>query len=534
MRISRAGKFPFPFPGRSAPDPVKPAAPSLKVKRFMARYITYLEIFGFTAVTLVALGIAACFFFKVDDVIRGDAVAIQPRAEAIKREGDALVTRVLVENHQQVKKGDPLIEIVEDPAWMSSYLITRQMRSLLDEFDAPGQAAELARKRVEDAQKAAKEAALVGIKKVGPALTEAEEEEEDEKPALPVISLTSEEWQVRSLIERRLAAWEAHYSKLAPRIVIHAPIDGVVVAPDDLDFKKVAADAEILKVVDLNDLRLTAKVSGDTAADARTGQTATIKAIVPEYKTGVIFRGDTVPQGNYRWQKERVTSYNMLDPKVKDIVKEAFKGRTITRNNDIPFNVTDVTDVEVNADLRTVPVDEGAAATPPAEGQGGAVLVGDAPAELALSGKVLEGKHLLTVQLTDVPPAVLKEVNGMVTEKVNGKVVAMPQEPETEGGDAPIRHLRVEGIRNPVIIAKMKGENKDAKGETKALKREAARTAIRGGFLERQYEATVQIQNPPPFLKARVLELLEEGKEVKARVEVRTGRRPIAFLLLKR
>ena len=546
MRISSGGRLPWLFPnwraGRTTEPPTEPPAKpgddpaernrkqqSLRVKRFMARYIIYLEIFGFVTVTAVALAIVACFFWKVDDIIRGDVVAIQPRAESIKWKADALVVRVLVQKHQQVRKGDALIEVVDDPQWMSRYLVMRQMRTLLDEFDAPGQAAELARKRLEEAQEKAREAALAGVKKAGPTLTETKKEEEEEKPPLPVVPLTPEEQKVRATIQQRLAVWEKQTVPRSPRIVICAPISGVVVAPDDLDFKKIDADAEILKVVDLSDLRLTAKLSGDTAADARTGQTATIKAIYPDYKTGVTFRGDTVPEGSYRWQNERVTSYSLLDASIKDKVKDAFKDRTITRQDDIPFNVTEVTDVELNSDLQTVPVDESEVATPDKS-----VLPADAPAELELSGKVVEGKHLLVVQLTDVPPAVIKEANDSVTNKLRGKVVAVPQEPETEGGEAPIRHLRVEGVGNTRIIAKMKGENDKAKGPTKELKREAKRNSIRGGFLERQYEATVQIQNPPPFLKAKVLELLEQGKEVKAKVELKTGRRPVAFLLLRR
>src|SRR5437667_5882307 len=136
------------------------------IKRFMARYIFYLEMFGYTAVSLVALAVVSCFFFKVDDVIRlsGDPVAIQPKAESIKRKADALVTRVFVENHQNVRQGDPLIEVVEEPKWMSRYLVMRQMQGLLDEIDAPGQAAELAKKRIEEAQKQAREAALALVK----------------------------------------------------------------------------------------------------------------------------------------------------------------------------------------------------------------------------------------------------------------------------------------------------------------------------------------------------------------------------------
>jgi hypothetical protein len=542
-----------------------PNSRSRAVKRFMARYIFYLEMFGFIAVSLVALAIVSCFFFSVDDVIRisGDAVAIKPRAEVIKRDADALVTRVYVQNHQAVRRGDPLIEVVEDPLWMSRFLIMRQMQSLLDEFDAPGQAAALAKKRIEEAQKEAREAALASVRRrTGPAITETEEKKEETKEELPLVPLEEDEGIVRYLIGQRLGEWDAIGAASAPHVLIRAPIDGIVVAPDDLSYKKVDAKREILKVVDLNDLRITAKLGGSQVADARAGQTAIIKAIVPEYKTGVIFRGDTVPEGRFAWQKERVTSYSLLDPQIKDAVEEAFKGRKITRRDDIPFDVTEVTDVEVDATLhthleemasgvrareregRTLPSPTLAlarsaayAASPQAPSpnpQTVTPIIADAPGELALYGKVLEGKHTLTVQMADLPLALRQQAAESVAGKIRDRVIAAPEEPAMEGGPAPTHLLRVDGIRDVRIIAKLKGENADAKGPTQQLKQEAQRKAVRGASLDRLYEATIQIENPPQFLKDRVLELLELGKEVKAKVEIKTGRRRVAFLLLKR
>lgn len=97
------------------------------------------------------------------------------------------------------------------------------------------------------------------------------------------------ETQLRHLLKRRLADWDEEMAK-SPRIVVRSPIDRTVIAPDDLAFKQVNAGDELLKVADLNDLRLKVKLSGDTVADARVGQKAMIKAIAPDYKEGVTFR----------------------------------------------------------------------------------------------------------------------------------------------------------------------------------------------------------------------------------------------------
>jgi multidrug resistance efflux pump len=503
-----------PLPGVNGRDPGTTSRPrgrrSPAMKRFMARYIFYLEVFGYVIVSLVALAVISCFFFQVDDVIRPEKeVPITARTEAVKPDADALVTRVFVRNHQPVRRGDPLVEVVESPPWMSRFLAMRQMRALLDELAAPGQSSELAKKRAKAARGQAPEA-----------------KEDEPQETLPPLPRTPEQEKLRALAAQQLAEWETHVAPKAPRIVLSAPIDGVVVAPDDLEFRRVDADAEILKVADLNDLRVAGKFMGETVADARTGQKANIKAIVPDYKTGLVFRGDTVPRGRYFWQKERISSYRLLDPKIKEIVKDAFKGRTITQRDDIPFQVTDVTGVEVDSDLTSS--ETGAAAKES--------IVGDAPAELALTGQVVKGMHRVTVQVADLPADVVKRVTARVSEQLRGKVIEAPQQPAREGGPVPLQALRVEAVRDAQIIAKVKGENVAPAGTTARLKAEAARSAVRGASLEkeRQFEATVRIENPPPFLKDRVLELLEMGQEVKARVELKTGRRPVAFLLLKR
>jgi HlyD family secretion protein len=528
----------FRLHGRPGPEPRR--RPSPAVKRFMARYIFYLEMVGYAAVSLVALAVVACFFFQVNDVIGtvGDAVPIEPRTESIKPEADALVTQVLVQNHQSVHRGDPLVEVVESPPWISRYLVMRQMESLLGALDTPGQTASSDSPSADPAP----------TDTSGSGDTDSQSTTEAAKPALPKVTLTPEETQLHHLLKLRLADWKKERAK-SPRIVLRSPIDGTVIAPDDLAFKQVNAGDEILKVADLNDLRLKVKLSGDTVADARVGQKAMIKAISPDYKERLTFRGDTVPKGRYFWQKERVTAYGLLDPKIKKIVKDGFKDRKITERDDIPFKISKVSDVEVDADLETRGEGPGvrgqsetAASLTPHPSPlppGGKPVQADAPAEMALTGKVLEGKHRLNVQTADIPPAVTKKVAALIAKQLRGTVIDAPQEPETDGGPAPEDRLRVEAVRNVQIIAKVKGENAEAKGATKRLKQKAARTALRGYPYEkqsdaRQFEATVQITNSPPFLKNRVLELMEQGKQVKAKVDLITGRRPVAFLLLKR
>lgn len=513
----------FRLQNRTATDTRRRPSPAMK--RFMARYIFYLEITGYALVSLVALAVIACFFFQVDDTITGDAVPIQARTESIKPGVEALVTRVFVQNHQSVRRGDPLVEVVERPRWVSRYLVMHQMQALLDEIDAPGQPSKTGNAATGPDASAASGA--LSDEDAG-----ADSKADDEPPLLPPIALTPEEARLRAFLKQRLADWNAREVAKSPRLILRAPIDGVVVAPDDLLLKRVGADEEILKVADLNDLRLDVKFNnGGTIPDARVGQKALIDAISPEYKAGVTLRADTVPQGRHLWQRERITSSHLLGSKIKKIVKDYFKGRTITQRDDIPFKVDSLKNVEVDADLTSSLVPHSASPAPP--------MQADAPADLPLTGKVIDGKHHLDVQVADLPAAVRQQVAALVTKKLRGKTIAAPQPPTKEGATPREQRLRVTAVRNVQIIAQVKGVNDSAKGPTDRLKRKAARTSLRGAPWEkmsdaRQFEATVRITNPPQFLKDQVLDLMDQGKDVKAKAKLITGHRAVAFLLLKR
>jgi hypothetical protein len=93
---------------------------SKRLRRFIAKYIRYVEVIGYGFVILATLGIIACWVIEVDDVAKADGTpAIKPRTEILKDvENDVVVVKVLVKTHADVKAGQPLLKVCRDPQWV--------------------------------------------------------------------------------------------------------------------------------------------------------------------------------------------------------------------------------------------------------------------------------------------------------------------------------------------------------------------------------------------------------------------------------
>src|SRR5947208_1867773 len=100
---------------------------SLRTRRFVAKYVTYVEVFGYLFVATLAAGIFAAWFFHVDDVVKDDASKnpeIAPKEIVVKDANDAYITRLFVtDKFQSVKKGQPLVEVIDDPDWVDRFRV---------------------------------------------------------------------------------------------------------------------------------------------------------------------------------------------------------------------------------------------------------------------------------------------------------------------------------------------------------------------------------------------------------------------------
>ncbi len=99
----------------------------LRRRRFVAKYIHYLTVFGYLFVASMGVTVAALWFVKIDEVSEASGVfdkpdgKIYPDERTLERPTDLIVLDVLVPTHAAVAKGQALVEICDDPAWVKRY-----------------------------------------------------------------------------------------------------------------------------------------------------------------------------------------------------------------------------------------------------------------------------------------------------------------------------------------------------------------------------------------------------------------------------
>ena len=269
-----------------------------------------------------------------------------------------------------------------------------------------------------------------------------------------------------------------------------APADGTF-RLDAKDPSVVPQDKPLGRVVDYNDLRLSASLSGETVADARAGQPARISSIVVEPEAGTLFRGSDAISGR------------LLQDRVKTVLEKDLVGRGVRLRDDVPLEIKEVSEVQVDASSPLVP-----------GGDAQRAVALDPPNDLRIGAQVLEGHPEATVQVADLPSSVAADAREAVRTSVRGRSV--------RGFDGKIATLQgVNGVR---MVAKLKA------GPTS----KADPSPVSGTMLSRSFEAQLKVTTPPPFLIEAVREADRAGKAVTARVELVSGSRPIALRLLKK
>ena len=86
----------------------KPKTQSLRTRRFIAKYVKYLEIFGYGFVFAVAGIIAFLWFAKTEDLVLSNAEPIKPHEYVLSSDEDVIVLEALVKNKTDVTIGQPL------------------------------------------------------------------------------------------------------------------------------------------------------------------------------------------------------------------------------------------------------------------------------------------------------------------------------------------------------------------------------------------------------------------------------------------
>lgn len=395
-------------------------------RRFYAKYMRGLERAGYVLVCGVFGAFIFAFNYKVDDLVTAEKVAIQPFSSPLKLDGEVRIVRALVADFDEVRAGQPLVEVVVGPDAIKRYEAWQAVQDLGSKV---GNTAEVGR-----------------------------------------------------------------LSVLYPRPVVQvlkAPSAGTVrIDPLNLG-KTLDAQAEIAKVVDYKDLRLTASLSGQTVPQAKVGQMARVSSIVIEPEAGTLFRGSDAISGR------------LLGDGVKKLLQQGLAGAEVRLRDDIPLKVSDISEIQVDA---TVKPEQG--------GDLAGAIALDPPSDYSVEAQVMEGSPAASVQIADLPPGLAAKTKEAVAQAVNGRAVR-----RLDGSVAKL--AKPDDVH---MVVKLKATQADG----------MTTTILNGTSLTRTFDAQLRIASPPSFLIDAVRMADRAGKPVTARVELRTGRRPIAFLLLKK
>jgi hypothetical protein len=435
------------------------------LRRFIAKYIRSVEVIGYGFVVLAAAAIITCWFVQVDEMVKADASpAIKPRTEVVKDEqNDVVVVKVLVKNHQKVKKHQPLVRVCRDPKWVERFKAMRRGEEMMKALAKSGDASLLSA------------AAL-----------------------------------------QRFAEWKEQVQKTDLE-EMSAPRAGVVDGVEDLEGEVIPKGKDICRVLDFSDLRITVKLLGENVPKARLGQKAHIE-ILPDYGSLPLYvRGEAAWS---RFDQQHVQFNDLLNDEDKEAIKAKLQGedKTLTLRDDIPLTFSDVLALWVDSTLipqTASPREQATAAAVPTE-----TLTRLNP----LRGTLIEGKHTGKMELRDVPEDVKEELRQRLLQKLKGKVVS--------SDDRPFRIKDIQDLR-PAIQLKIETLDPTESEEELERKLQNAHVAAK---IERFYEGTVQIDNPPLELRRAVekLQLQDKPVDIKTNVWVAVAQRRVAMLLFRR
>lgn len=263
----------------------------------------------------------------------------------------------------------------------------------------------------------------------------------------------------------------------------------------DLKGMEAEADTVIARVVDYNDLCLTASLEGQTVPKAAIGQTARITALNLGTPDKTLFRGSS-PQGP-------TLSGRLIGGEAKQILEDGLRGASVQLRDDMPLQISELGELQIDAKV----------ARSAANGQAATTSL-DPPAQYVIRAKVIAGTPTAVVQIADLPAGLQERTREAIRKSIQNRVVQDLDGSMAKLANADDVHL--------VVKLNAKGEAKES-----GLK-------LQGSMISRKFDATLKIDSPPAFLIQAVREADRNGTAVTARVELITGNRPIAFILLKK
>ncbi len=319
----------------------------------------------------------------------------------------------------------------------------------------------------------------------------------DVEAGQPVLEIVTGEQNVKQYLAWQILADIGSADRIAkpPLTVLNAPSAGTLVVSAGILQREVATEVEIAQIRNYQDLRMKPTLTGQGTPNAVPNGVATLRAIVVEPAAGVLLRGSTAGAS--------IISGQLVTQSTKDAIQTSLASTGLKIRDDIPLQVLELADLQIDADLTL------------SDGVTGSGTLAEPPPTTVLRADVISGTHVATVQLASLAPDMQEKVKAILTSSIEGKPVTT-----LDGSTKTISE-----VKNLKTVFKVKA----TPGIDPSSMEQVPGTAVSRGF-----EAVLKIQSPPSYLIQAVRNADMTGKTVTAKVELKTGDRPIATLLLKR
>ena len=436
----------------------KPKTQSLRTRRFIAKYVKYLEIFGYGFVFAVAAAIAFLWFTKTEDLVLSNAEPIKPHEYVLSSDEDVIVIEALVENKTDVTIGQPLFEISRDQSQVNRYRAKQVAEELSGELDS------------------------LAISS----------------------SLTLSERELQGVLSSSASIWEQELPRRETLTATHA---GVILFEKDVVGTVVPEGDEIARILDFDDLRISAGLKGAAQRLARVGQPAHIE-VITTYGDGEILRTDVDSPDS--WSTGFAQFNDISDGQVTKQLEDYFSGKTRRHRRRHDIRPRQGKNIDLHSTLNV----QNAGPSDPGE-----KIEAEPLSRITLTGTVIEGTHTAEFRIHTFPDEIQQEIQNTLQERV--------LERQFDTGGQP---LSVNEITDLSMIIEMDTDEPENDGTSQDIQMVDAEKT------KRSFKGVIRIDDPHPLLKAKVRELalLKKPIYIKAIVKVVVGERRIAMLLFRK
>ncbi|MBA4293586.1 hypothetical protein C0431_11530 [bacterium] len=277
--------------------------------------------------------------------------------------------------------------------------------------------------------------------------------------------------------------------------IITAGSAGVFVIDESFIGQVVDQGETICEIRNYDELELTAALAGQGVAAAKAGGVAKLKNPAVSSPNSILVRGKTAGGA--------LVSGRLFSPEQAELIGSSVKGMALGVRDDLPLEVESLVQLQIDADLSL------------GSGGGENSIQADPPASSQFQADVVVGKHLAVIQFARLSQAKQEEVNRAIQSALNQRSVV-----DWSGSAQKVDSLSGLNTVFQVNAVPSKGSSGSEK--------------VEGTAISRTFEAKLKIKSPSEALKRVVRDADVLGQTVTVRVELKTGDRPIAMLLLKR